>query len=167
MSRRLILMRHAKQTGLAVRDHDRPLTDGGRDDAYGVGERLACAGAIPDRVLSSTALRCQQTWEAVASGLGSAIEIDLDLALYNASSHDLLHALLAVDDDVQSLLLLAHNPGISMLGRELSTARESDLDVLRAGFAPATTAHFEIDGTWSTISARTARLVRFTSVART
>ena len=41
--KKLILMRHAKQSGLAVRDHDRPLTDEGRDDARAqAGEGKEC-----------------------------------------------------------------------------------------------------------------------------
>ena len=170
MSRRLILMRHAKQSGLAVRDHDRPLTDEGRDAAHRVGERLSEAGLIPERVLSSTALRCRETWQAIGAGLGTgrgeALEVDFESGLYNASSHDLLRAIAGVDDENEILLLLAHNPGISMLALELAAADEAALGRLRAGFSPATTACFEIEGPWSTLSARTARLIRFEAPGR-
>ena len=166
MSRILILMRHAKQSGVAVRDHDRPLTDEGCDDAVRVGERLARAGAVPEHVVSSTALRCRQTWDAVATGLGATIEVDFVSGLYNASSQALLDALIGVDDAVESLLLLAHNPGMSMLGLELGAARETDLEQLRAGFKPAATACFEIEGSWSSVSARTTRLLRFETPPR-
>jgi len=163
-------MRHAKQNGLAVRDHDRPLTDEGRDDAHRVGERLAEAGLIPERVLSSTALRCRETWEAIGAGLGAdrceALEVDFESDLYNASSHDLLRAIAGVDDDVEILLLLAHNPGMSMLALELGAADETALNLLGGGFPPGTTACFEIEGPWSTVSARTARLLRFEAPAR-
>jgi phosphohistidine phosphatase len=170
MPRRLILMRHAKQSGLAVRDHDRPLTDEGLDDAYRVGLRLADLEFNPERVLSSTALRCQQTWEAVSTGLGPAAPpptcVDFEATLYNAASQDLLEALADIDDEVETLLLLAHNPGMSMLGLELGGNDPSDLEELRRGFTPATIACFEIDGRWSTVSARTARLLRFELPAR-
>lgn len=166
MARRLILMRHAKQSGLAVRDHDRPLTDEGRDEAHRVGERLAEVGPIPDRVLSSTALRCRETWAAISAGLGEALEVDCESGLYNASSHDLLRAITGIDDEIEILLLLAHNPGMSLLALELGAADETALSLLRAGFSPATTACFEIEGPWSTVSARTAQLIRFERPAR-
>lgn len=161
MSRSLILMRHAKQSALAARDHDRPLTDTGRDDARRVGVRLAGIGPIPELVLSSTALRCRETCQALSTGLGEALEVDFEPRLYNASSRGLLNAITGVDDAIERLLLLAHNPGISMLGLELGEMSEADHAALRAGFTPATIACFEIEGTWSTVSAQTARLLRF------
>lgn len=161
MSRSLILMRHARQSGVAARDHDRPLTDEGRADAYRVGAQLAELGDIPSQVLSSTALRCRETLEALTAGIGRPIKTDFEPNLYNASARELLEALAAVDDDVESLLLLAHNPGMSMLALQLGAARESDLETLRAGFTPATIAVFAIEGRWSTVSARTSRLERF------
>lgn len=161
MSRSLILMRHAKQTSLAVRDHDRPLTPQGRDAAHRVGARLSAIGAAPTHALSSTALRCRETFEALSTGLGQTIPVDFDPALYNASAEQLSNALAGVDDAIESLILLAHNPGISMLAIELGTANESALDTLRAGFTPATIARFEIDADWSEVSPRSARLVAF------
>jgi phosphohistidine phosphatase len=137
------------------------LTDEGREDAYRVGFRLAELGVQPAQVLSSTALRCRETIAALGSGLGRPLEVEFLPKLYNASAHELLEAIAEVDDDVESLLLLAHNPGMSTLAVQLGAARQADLDLLRAGFTPATTAIFSIEGSWSTVSPRTARLARF------
>jgi len=161
MSRSLILMRHARQSGVAARDHDRPLTAAGRQDAYRVGARLAELACVPSRVLSSTALRCRETIEAVVAGVGRPIATEFEPNLYNATAHELLDTLAGVDDEIESLLLLAHNPGMSMLALQLGAAREGDLETLRAGFTPATIAIFTIEGGWSTLSSRTARLERF------
>ncbi len=167
-ARRLTLMRHARQSGLATRDHDRPLTADGRDDAHRVGVRLAALGpdAIPTRVLSSTALRCRETWRSVAAALGDAsgIEVSFEAGLYNASAMALQGEIAAADEAVEHLLLLAHNPGISVLGLELAQGGGEDVEALRGGFTPATTAHFEIEGPWSTLAPRTAHLVRFDRV---
>ena len=50
MPRTLIVMRHAKQSALAASDHDRPLTDEGRDAAHHVGRNLLRDGldVLPD-----------------------------------------------------------------------------------------------------------------------
>ena len=79
MPRTLILMRHARQSTLAASDHERPLTDEGRDTAHRVGEALRRAGCIPDQALSSTALRCRQTWESVSAAFETA---QLNLEVY-------------------------------------------------------------------------------------
>ena len=161
MPRTLILMRHAKQSGLAASDHERPLTDEGREAAHRVGETLRREGRVPDHALSSTALRCRQTWECVAAAFDAPREATFEPSLYNASAAGLLDGLTLVDDDIETLLLLAHNPGISVLALELAGGDDAARDALRRGFTPATTARFEIEGPWSTVSPRTARFLRF------
>ncbi len=161
MPRTLILMRHAKQSTHAARDHDRPLTTEGREAARLVGEALLREGCVPDHALSSTAQRCRETWECVSSAFETSVEVSFDDSLYNASARGLLDGLAAMDDAAQTLLLLAHNPGIGVLAFELAGSDENAAEILRTGFSPATTARFEIDGAWSTVSPRTARFLRF------
>ena len=161
MPRTLILMRHARQSGLGATDHERPLTDQGRDAANRIGHALADRGQLPERGLCSTALRCRQTWEMLLSGAGEHRPIDFAAELYNASAANLLNVLAGADDDTQALLLLAHNPGISMLALGLSGEDPQALDQLNPGFSPGTTATFEIAGSWSNVSAQTAKLIRF------
>ncbi len=164
MPRTLILMRHAKQSALAASDHERPLTDEGRDAAHRVGEALRRDGLVPDHTLSSTALRCQETWECVSAAFDAARAATFEPSLYNASADGLLDAVAGVGEDVDTLLVLAHNPGISVLALDLAGSDRAALDALRAGFTPASTARFEVDGPWSAVSARTARFVRFDPV---
>ena len=161
MPRTLILMRHAKQSALAARDHDRPLTDEGRDAAHHVGRTLLRDGLVPDHALSSTALRCRQTWECIAAALDERREATFEPSLYNATAAGLLDGLTLVEDKFETLLLLAHNPGVSVLAIELAGGNEAALAALRSGFTPASTARFEIEGPWSTVSARSARFLRF------
>ena len=89
-SRTLILMRHARQDVGGIRDHERPLTADGRDDARAVGERLRDEGPRPGLALVSTARRCRETWETIASTLPSAVATEFEGALYNASARELL-----------------------------------------------------------------------------
>jgi phosphohistidine phosphatase len=95
MSRRhLILIRHATAAAGTGRDFDRPLTRRGFDEAKRVGERLRVDGPVPDRVLCSSARRCRETWQSIATGLAaetlSAIDLVFDDRLYNASTNTLL-----------------------------------------------------------------------------
>lgn len=179
--RRLILMRHATAATGTGRDFDRPLTRRGLEEAHRVGERLRAQGPRPDRVITSSARRCLETWQAVASGLGGAPEsgqatgptveplvaprVEHDDGLYNASTRGLLDAIRAVED-AQTLLVLAHNPGISVLALELGRAHPVDEIALRDGFAPASMAIFAVDGAWGDLAAATTRLLRFDPAPR-
>lgn len=173
--RRLILLRHATAAAGSGRDFDRSLTRRGLDEAERVGEQLRAQGPIPTRALVSSARRCRETWQALASGLGAAtsdaqggdaspISVDFVDSLYNASTTALLEAIRA-EDEASTLLVLAHNPGISLLALELGRARPQDEAVLREGFAPATLAVFAVEGAWRDLSPMRARLLRIQRVA--
>jgi phosphohistidine phosphatase len=170
-TRRLILMRHATAAKGTGRDFDRPLTAAGHDEARLVGERLRVLEQAPTHVISSSARRCQETWDAVAVGLGAAgpadAVIDRSDALYDASAGALLASIRDLPDATDAtLLVLAHNPGISLLALELGRADERDALRLRDGFAPATVAVFAIACPWSALSPAAARLLRFERAPR-
>ena len=169
--RRLILMRHATAAKGAGRDFDRPLTDEGRDEARRVGERLRVLAQAPTHVLTSSARRCQETWDAVAAGLGATrpaeLAVDCRDGLYDASAGELFASIRDLPDaNDATLLVLAHNPGISLLALELGRAEERDAARLRDGFAPATVAVFAIACPWSALTPAAARLLRFERAPR-
>lgn len=162
--RRLILMRHATAAGAAGRDIDRPLTRGGRDEAQFVGECLRLEGPIPDRVLCSSALRCRESWRAIEAGLAAGsppeVEVAFESGLYDASAATLLEAIQR-ETDAANILVLAHNPGISLLALELVRRDPDSSALLREGFSPATIAVFAVDGPWSDLSPGSVQLQRF------
>ena len=61
--RQLLVLRHGKSDWDADYrgDHERPLASRGRRAAAAVGRFLAAAGPMPDRVLSSSAVRALST----------------------------------------------------------------------------------------------------------
>lgn len=116
--RQLILTRHAKSDwgDPTVADHDRPLNDRGRRDAPVMARRLAESGTAIERIISSTALRARTT--AAAFGKALELEVELDHELYLASGHTLLQK--AAEAEAASVMLVAHNPGITDLAWNLS-----------------------------------------------
>lgn len=118
---RLALVRHAKSdwgdSGLA--DHDRPLNARGERDAPIMAARLASSGFVPDVILSSTALRARTTAQTFADEFG--LEVALERRLYAAPGSTLLRAAAAAG--AASVLLVAHNPGITDLASALSRER--------------------------------------------
>ncbi|MGR6742112.1 SixA phosphatase family protein [Microbacterium arborescens] len=114
----LILVRHAKSDWgtAALDDHARPLNDRGMRDAPVMAERLASTDVAVERILASTALRARTTAAAFGAALG--LEPDLRDELYGASARVLLDA--ASGSGVQSVLVVAHDPGMTVLAERLS-----------------------------------------------
>jgi len=149
--KRLILLRHAKaeRSAPSGRDFDRPLSPRGLIEAARAGRALAAAGLIPDVVLVSAAVRTMQTWEQASPALPDA-RVKVRPDLYNASS-DRLYAAAQAEHEAQTVLVIAHNPGVGELAYELissATLVEAGLkDDLEQGFSTATAAAFELDDT--------------------
>ena len=67
-------------------------------------------GIVPDLVLCSSATRAVQTLKLLQFGPGPEILIEDEL--YGASVAEMLARLRRVPDQVTSVLLIGHNPGI-------------------------------------------------------
>ncbi|WP_230415979.1 SixA phosphatase family protein [Micromonospora tarapacensis] len=129
--RTLVLLRHAKaeQPTADGPDAERPLVARGRADAAAAGAWLARHGLLPEVVLCSAALRTRQTWHDVEMGMtGSAPEsgpagpvpvVRYEPDAYEAHPEDLLTLVKRVEPTVATVLLIAHNPGISLLSELL------------------------------------------------
>lgn len=120
----LLLVRHAKSSWdhPGVDDHDRPLNARGRRDAPEMGRRLAERGLVPDRILSSTALRARTTAQLIAEGLGFDVDrIILDERLYAASADEVLRVIGEIDGDVGTAMVVGHNPETASLAHRFSS----------------------------------------------
>ncbi|MEU3840248.1 histidine phosphatase family protein [Streptomyces sp. NPDC028635] len=114
--RRLVVLRHAKSAWPeGVPDHARPLGKRGRRDAPAAGRALAEADLLPDLAVCSTALRARQTWELAATQWGTPPPVRHDERLYAADAADLLAVARETPPDVETLLLVGHNPGLEDL----------------------------------------------------
>jgi phosphohistidine phosphatase len=142
---RLALVRHAKSDwgDPALDDHDRPLNDRGRRDAPVMAERLAQAGFRPEVILSSSAVRARTTAAVFGERLG--VDVDIEPRLYGASAPTLLAH--AADAAVPSVLLVAHDPGMSVLAGRLSRDRIEHMPTCAVA-----TFHWDEDD-WSLIDA--------------
>lgn len=124
--RRLYLLRHATAVPAApaTDDFERALHEDGRREAPAIGRRLRERGLVPRRIVSSTAARAYQTARLVARELRiPARAIVRDEGLYLAASGKLLAAARATPDDVESLMLVGHNPGLTELANALGSRR--------------------------------------------
>ncbi len=113
MDRRLIIMRHAQSAAgsLATADHDRALTDKGKEEARDVADQLVQLGWTPQLVLSSDARRTRETLEKMAPLFPSDLPVEFDEDLYLGGVAAIQNALFTVDKEITDVLVLAHNPG--------------------------------------------------------
>ena len=113
MSRRLILMRHAKSSWSsgAATDHARPLNKRGRRDSPRIGTELNSLGWIPQAVISSDSERTQETWARMEPTLESGVDPIFTRDLYHGGFSDIAAACAALEDDVACAMVLGHNPG--------------------------------------------------------
>jgi phosphohistidine phosphatase len=110
---RIYLLRHAEAAAAKSggRDLDRPLNNRGFSDAEVVADKAADKGYKPDLVISSTALRCRQTAEAVRRAADPSVEFRFVDSIYNGTTNIYLE-LLASQITVNSVMLVGHNPTI-------------------------------------------------------
>jgi phosphohistidine phosphatase len=116
--RLLYLMRHAKSDwhSAARDDFERPLNNRGSKDAVLMGQWLHTQNITPSLILSSPAQRAKQTAVAVAEAMGPAAgQIQFNKDLYLADRATLLKMLHSVPEQMESVLLVAHNPGLDDL----------------------------------------------------
>ena len=118
----LVLIRHAKAEPAHSDDHSRALSARGRLDAAAVGDWLRQRHLRADRVVVSTALRTQQTWE-LASPEGPAPI--LDPGLYENTVAHLREVVRVTDAEVETLVLVGHNPSMERLAWELDPSPQA------------------------------------------
>jgi phosphohistidine phosphatase len=156
-------MRHAKAEQDGPTDFDRPLSERGHRDAAETGAWLAAEGFEPDHALVSAALRTRETWASTAAGAGWDLDPDLDRGLYAAGPESALDLVRLLDDDVDRLLVIGHNPTMAVLAQLLDDGDgDGDLTTdMASGYPTSAVAIFEYDGSWADLAEGTARLVAF------
>jgi phosphohistidine phosphatase len=156
--RLLFILRHAKSswddTGLP--DYERPLAPRGEKAAVRIAEHMRSEGIAPELVLCSTALRARQTLAALLPALPGDVEVRLEDELYGAGLDGLLARLREVDDSVEAVLVIGHNPTLHALALAL-TGRGDALDRFPTG-ALATVV---LAGPWGELGKGTGELDGF------
>jgi len=162
--RRLMLLRHAKSDRSipGARDRDRVLNARGREAAPRVGAYMASHGLVPDLVICSTAARTRETWELAAAALGSGPKLVHDERVYQNDPDVLLRLVASTDADVQTLLLVGHNPSFQILAEHLTASGHGDArQRLREKFPTAALAVIDFaTDEWPSLHAHSGRLDR-------
>ncbi|GAX79009.1 hypothetical protein CEUSTIGMA_g6449.t1 [Chlamydomonas eustigma] len=113
-----------------IRDHDRPLSSRGRNEAAALARMLQARGWIPDVVLASNAKRTKQTLEEMTSVMTDLSDVDSHLygSLYTVNALDgqtrqhIEECLLEVCDDERHrcACIVGHNKGMEEAASSLA-----------------------------------------------
>jgi phosphohistidine phosphatase len=160
--KRLYLLRHAKSSwdDPTLADQDRPLAPRGRKAAKVMARHLRRNGISPELVLCSPSRRTRQTLKRIAPHLGKNAKVQIEPELYAASAATLLGKLQEVPDEVDSVMLIGHNPGIQDLALSLARTGSENAKV-RSKFPTAALATLELNATWRELGPGSAELVSF------
>jgi phosphohistidine phosphatase len=126
--KRLCLLRHAKSDwkNSTLSDHDRPLNARGMRSAPLIAKYLDEHAIHIDWILASTATRVQQTLDLLLSTWRrKSPTIIKTESLYLASPARILGEVSKLTDEVNSVLVIGHNPGMADLA-SLLAARAVD-----------------------------------------
>jgi phosphohistidine phosphatase len=118
-------MRHGTAHSAAAskrRDHDRPLSSRGREEAPAIAKYLAHTGTIPEVLLASSATRCIQTGEVIVQILDQSVEVKSLPELYLAPLEKYLTAIRQLQDQWSTALLIGHNPTVQEFAHEIRKA---------------------------------------------
>ena len=118
----LFLLRHAKSSWdyPELRDVERPLNGRGKRDAPVMGQWISEHFPPPQLIISSHSVRTLATISKVAHSMGiKGKEIQTDENLFHASAARLKKVMQALPEKVESLMLVAHNPGITDFANSL------------------------------------------------
>jgi phosphohistidine phosphatase len=117
----LILLRHAKSDWSGDEsDLQRPLAKRGRRQAPEAGRWLARHVDRIDLAVVSPATRARQTWQLAAAELATPPPSRDEPRAYAASAAVFLDLVRELPDEVSTVVLVAHNPGLEDLASTLT-----------------------------------------------
>lgn len=127
----LALLRHAKSDwgDAGLGDFDRPLAPRGRKAAPRMGRAIRELGLTPDLILCSDAKRARETWALAGPEIGGKPELHIRGDLYLATPNTILRAVQGTAAKVQTVLVIAHSPGMENLALALC-GPDSDPDLV-------------------------------------
>lgn len=123
--KKIYLIRHAKSSWSeeGVSDFDRPLNKRGKKDLPFMANRLKEFGIKPDLILSSPAKRAQKSAKTIAEIIDyKTTKISYDESLYDSSYTTYRYLLDSLDNKLNSVFIVAHNPTLTEVGERLSGA---------------------------------------------
>ena len=150
----LYIMRHTEKDESKPEqyDYDVELTQKGLEDSETMAQKLKDKKIILDLIVSSPSMRTRQTAEIVAKTLDYTKNIMYNEVIYQAFVNEIVESLTYTFDNVDSLMIIGHNPALTGLAITFTEFREE----IKMG----SIVKIEFDcHSWTTIDKNNARFV--------
>lgn len=151
MVKKIYLLRHAKSDHpRGIDDEDRPLNSRGREASTKMGKYIVEQIGVPDVVLCSTAVRTTQTLQGISRYFPKEVPTHALKQLYLATPGEILREICKLDENINSVMVVGHNPGIHQLS-VLLTGHSSNItifDRIRLKFPTAALAVLDANVPW-------------------
>ncbi len=124
------IVRHGKAAPASVNvaDADRLLTDTGVARTWKVAIYMAESNPVIDHIVASPAPRAYDTALILADKLGIATEkVVTDEKLFTGDDADALDILQGLDDSINSVMIVGHNPVITMVANHFASPKLDSL----------------------------------------
>jgi len=124
------IVRHGKAVPASanVADADRLLTDTGVARTWKVAQFMAESKPVIDHIIASPAERAFTTALIIADKLGiQAAKVVAEEKLFTGDDSDAIELMAALDDSVNSVMIVGHNPVITMLANHFASPKLDSL----------------------------------------
>lgn len=155
--KKLILLRHsfAESGSFSTPDFNRRLTPKGKSRANLHANKLLKKGLVPDLIITSTAIRAEETTEIISTVLNYRGPINRVSLLYeDFATLDFFKLLNNINSSMNTVLLIGHNPTISTMASRI------DRDSL-VSFRPCSIGIFEVNSKWNQLEVGSGRMVEY------
>ena len=152
--KKLIIIRHSKSSwkDLRLNDFNRPLNKRGKSDGPLMADYLKRKISRVDYLHSSSSVRTFETSKYFINQIQFE-KVQYDDALYHCSATSILNMIRSYSEDYQSVMIIAHNPGLTNLINNITNVTIDNLPT--TGLAEI---EFNINS-WSNISCENSTLL--------
>ncbi len=119
----IYLIRHAKSSWKTIDqiDHERPLNKRGTRDFPLIASRLKQVKLQPELIICSNAKRTKSTAELLCKEIDYSYDnVNFDSSIYEAPLENLLTVINKIPSNLNDVVLIGHNPGITLLSNYLT-----------------------------------------------
>lgn len=118
--KRIGILRHGKAEHHSSADFDRQLSPKGRDAAASLAKKAPSSFGHPELVLTSPAARALSTAETFIRESGFETSLEVREEMYAAEGTELLDMIAGLPEELDSIILVGHNPSLEELIKELT-----------------------------------------------
>ena len=154
MNKKLIIVRHSKSSwkDLSLDDFNRPLNKRGKEDGPIISNYLSKKTNFIDFLHSSSSVRTFETSKFFTERIKFG-NVKYDDSLYHSSSGSILNLIKNYSNEYSSVMLIAHNPGLTHLINQITNISLDNLPT--TGLAEI---HFSCNK-WNEISSKNSNLI--------